>query len=123
MKKALSPLATEDNNEFVINKSGKAARTLAQALQQSLADEVFPLVLGPWTRGGEATAVDRQLGLAYGAATVKALEQNKFATMAAFVPPHIDFVPLIDALNKIRTVHTDNEFMKVAQALGIYTGA
>jgi len=123
LKKALSPLATEENSEFVINRSGKAARTLAHALQQNLANEVFPLVLGQWTRGGEATAVDRQLGLAYGAAAVKALEQNKFGTMAAFVPPHIDFVPLIDVLNKIRTVQTDNEFMKVAQALGIYTGA
>ena len=123
LKKALSPLATEDNSGFVINKSGKASKTLAHALQQLLADDIYPLVLGPWTRGGEATAVDRQLGLAYGAATVKAIEQNKFSTMAAFVPPHIDFVPLIDALNKIRTVKTDNEFMKVARALGIYTGA
>ncbi len=119
----MSPLATEDNSGFVINKSGKAAKTLSHALQQLLADEVYPLVLGPWTRGGDATAVDRQLGLAYGAASVKALEQNKFATMAAFVPPHIEFVPLIDALNKIRTVKSDNEFMKVAHALGIYTGA
>ena len=123
LKKAVSPLATEDNNEFVINKSGKAVKTLAHALQQLMTDDVFPLVIGPWTRGGEATAVDRQLGLAYGAASVKALEQNKFGTMAAFVPPHIEFVPLIEALNKIRAVHTDNEFMKVAQALGIYTGA
>ena len=116
-------MATEGNSGFVINKSGKSSKTLAHALQQQLSNEVFPLVLGPWTRGGEATAVDRQLGLAYGAATVKAIEQNKFSTMAAFVPPHIDFVPLIDALNKIRTVKTDNEFMKVARALGIYTGA
>jgi 6-phosphofructokinase 1 len=123
LKKALSPLATEDDNEFVIDKSGKAAKTLSHALQQLLTDEVFPLVLGPWTRGGDATAVDRQLGLAYGAAAVKALEQNKFGTMAAFVPPHIDFVPLIDALNKIRTVNKDSGFIKVAHALGIYTGA
>ena len=123
LKKALSPLATEDNSGFVINKSGKAVKTLAHALQQLMTDDVFPLVIGPWTRGGEATAVDRQLGLAYGAASVKAIEQNKFGTMAAFVPPHIEFVPLIEALNKVRAVHTDNEFMKVAQALGIYTGA
>ena len=123
LKKALSPLATEENNEFVINKSGKAAKTLAHALQQLMSDEVFPLVLGPWTRGGEATAVDRQLGLAYGAASVKALEQNNFGTLAAFVSPHIDFVPLIDTLNKKRTVSTDNEFIKVARALEIYTGA
>ena len=122
LQKALSPLATEDNSEFTINKSGKAAKTLSHALQQLLADEVYQLVLGPWTRGGDATAVDRQVGLAYGAATVNALEQNKFATMAAFVPPHIDFVPLINTLNKKRTIQSDNEFMRVAHALGIYTG-
>ncbi|MGB5663597.1 6-phosphofructokinase, partial [Eudoraea sp.] len=122
LKKALSPLATEENSEFTINKSGKAAKTLSHALQQLLADEVYQLVLGPWTRGGDATAVDRQLGLAYGAATVNALEQNKFGTMAAFVPPNIDFVPLINTLNKKRTIQSDNEFMRVAHALGIYTG-
>jgi len=122
LQKALSPSATEDNSGFVINKSGKAAKTLAQELQGLLAEEVYPLVLGPWARGGEATAVDRQLGLAYGAASVKAVVENKFATMAAFVPPHIDFVPLINTLNKKRTIQSDNEFMKVAHALGIYTG-
>jgi 6-phosphofructokinase 1 len=123
LQKALSPSATEDNNGFVINKSGKAAKTLAQALQPMLADEIYPLVLGPWTRGGDATAVDRQLGLAYGSAAVKAIAQGDFSTMAAFVPPKIEFVPLIDALNKVRTVRSDNEFLNVARSLNIYTGA
>ena len=122
LRKALSPSATEEDSEFTINKSGQAAKTLSYALQQLLADEVYPLVLGPWVRGGNTTAVDRQLGLAYGAASAKALEQNKFGTMATFVPPHIDFVPLIDALNKVRRVENDNGFIKVAHALGIYTG-
>ena len=122
LRKALSPSATEEDSEFTINKSGQAAKTLSYALQQLLADEVYTLVLGPWVRGGNTTAVDRQLGLAYGAASAKALEQNKFGTMATFVPPHIDFVPLIDALNKVRRVENDNGFIKVAHALGIYTG-
>ncbi len=119
----MSPLATEDDSEFVIDKSGKAAKVLSMALQQLLADEVFPLVLGPWSRGGDATAVDRQLGLAYGAASAKAFEQEKFGTMAAFVGSHIEFVSLIEVLNKARTVKADNGFLNVARALGIYTGA
>jgi 6-phosphofructokinase len=123
IKKALSPLATEDDSEFVIDKSGKAAKVLSMALQQLLADEVYPLVLGPWSRGGDATAVDRQLGLAYGAASAKAFEQEKFSTMAAFVGSHIEFVSLIEVLNKARTVKADNGFLNVARALGIYTGA
>ena len=121
-KKALSPLATEENSEFIIHKSGQAAKILSLALQQLLSEEVFPLVLGTWTRGGDATAVDRQLGLAYGAASVKAIEQSNFGTMAAFMPQKIEFVPLIDALNNKRTVQKDNEFLNVSNSLGIYIG-
>lgn len=122
LKKALSPLATGDDDSYVINRSGKASETLALGLQQILAEEVYPLVLGPWTRGGVATAVDRQLGLAYGAGAVRALDAGHYNTMVAFVPPAIKFVPLEDALNKVRTVKVDNEFIKTAHSLGIYTG-
>jgi 6-phosphofructokinase 1 len=122
LKKALSPLATGDDDSYVINRSGKASETLALGLQQILAEEVYPLVLGPWTRGGVATAVDRQLGLAYGAGAVRALDAGHYNTMVAFVPPTIKFVPLEDALNKVRTVKVDNEFIKTAHSLGIYTG-
>ena len=123
MRKALSPSSTGDNDSYVINFSGKASETLAHELQQIIAEEVYPLVLGPWTRGGAATAVDRQLGLAYGAGAVRALDSGKVGTMMAFVPPAIKFVPLAEALNKVRTVTADNEFIKTAHSLGIYTGA
>ncbi len=123
MKKSLSPLATGDDDKYAINRSGKASETLAHGLQQIIAEEVYPLVLGPWTRGGAATAVDRQLGLAYGAGAVRALDSGKVGTMMAFVPPAIKFVPLAEALNKVRTVTADNEFIKTAHSLGIYTGA
>ncbi len=47
---------------------------MANGLQLLIAEETYPLVLGPWVRGGTATAVDRQLGLAYGAGAVRALD-------------------------------------------------
>jgi ATP-dependent phosphofructokinase / diphosphate-dependent phosphofructokinase len=124
LKKALSPLATEsENDKFVINRSGKAASVLAHGLQQLLTDDIFPLVLGPWTRGGSATAVDRQLGLGYGSAAIRALQSNQFSTMVSFMPPAMQFVPLIDALNKVRTVQNESYFIDIAHSLGIYTGA
>jgi 6-phosphofructokinase 1 len=42
--------------------------------------------------------------------------------MVAFVPPDIKFVPLADAINKVRTVPRDSEFIQVARSLGIFLG-
>ncbi len=81
-----------------------------------------PMVLGPWVRGGASTAVDRQLGLAYGAAAVRALDAGKDGAMVAFVPPDIQFVPLEEAINKVRTVSENNQFIEIARSLGIYFG-
>jgi 6-phosphofructokinase len=121
-KASLSPLATGDNSEHVIRRSGQTAEAVATQLQLLIAEETFPLVLGPWTRGGVPTAVDRQLGLGYGAGAVRALHAGKNGVMVAFVPPDLTFVPLAEAINKVRTVPVDSVFMKIAQSLGICLG-
>ena len=122
LKASLSPLATGDASDHVIQRSGQAAETVANGLQLLLAQETYPLVLGPWVRGGTPTAVDRQLGLGYGAGAVRALKAGKSGTMVAFVPPDMKFVPLADAINKVRTVPADSEFMQIARSLGICLG-
>jgi ATP-dependent phosphofructokinase / diphosphate-dependent phosphofructokinase len=122
LKASLSPLATGDASTHVIRKSGQAAETVATRLQLLIAEEAFPLVLGPWVRGGAPTAVDRQLALGYGAGAVRALEAGSYGTMVAFVPPEIKFVPLAEAINRVRTVPADSEFMQIAQSLGIFVG-
>jgi len=123
LKASLSPLATGDSSsEYVIKRSGQAAETVANRLQLLIAEEAYPLVIGPWVRGGRPTAVDRQLGLACGAGAVRALNAGKNGEMVAFVPPEIKFVPLAEAINKVRTVPTDSLFVKIAQSLGIFLG-
>jgi len=122
LKASLSPLASGDNSAYVIQRSGHAAETVASRLQLLIAEETVPLVIGLWARGGAPTAVDRQLGLAYGAGAVQALNAGQDGVMVAFVPPAIKFVPLADAINQVRTVPPDNEFLKTAQALGICLG-
>jgi hypothetical protein len=42
--------------------------------------------------------------------------------MVSFMPPDIRFVPLKDAVDKVRTVPAESEFMRIAQSLGIYLG-
>jgi len=122
LKASLSPLATGEASDHVIQRSGQAAETVATRLQLLIAEETYPLVLGPWARGGAPTAVDRQLGMAYGAGAVRALGAGKTGVMVAFAPPDINFVPLADAINKVRTVPTDSLFVKIAQSLGIFLG-
>jgi 6-phosphofructokinase len=122
LKASLSPLATGESSEHVIRKSGQVAAAVAEGLQLQLAEETYPLVLGPWVRGGPPTAVDRQLGMAYGAGAVKAVRGGCYGTMVAFVPPELKFVPLPAAINKVRTVPADSEFIQIARSLGIFLG-
>jgi hypothetical protein len=42
--------------------------------------------------------------------------------MVAFQPPDIVFIPLREAINKVRTVPADSEMMLIAQTLGICLG-
>ncbi len=123
LKATLSPLATgTSSSEHVILTSGQAAEIVATELQLLIAEETYPLVIGPWVRGGRPTAVDRQLGMAYGAGALQALKAGKNGVMVAFQPPDIKFVPLSEAINKVRTVPLDSEFIQIALSLGICLG-
>jgi 6-phosphofructokinase 1 len=60
--------------------------------------------------------------VAYGAGAIQALEAGSNGVMVSFVPPDIKFIPLAEAINKVRTVPTESMFFKVANSLGIYFG-
>jgi 6-phosphofructokinase 1 len=122
LRASLAPLATGAEGPEVIERSGHAARSVAFGLQRLTDQEAYPLVLGQLLRGGAPTAVDRQLGLGYGAGAVRALSENQTGTMVAFRPPDLAFVPLADAINKVRTVPAGSLFAQLARALGISLG-
>ena len=119
---SLPPQSTGEATEQVIIPFDKTAETLARELQLLIDRETYPLVVGPWARGGSPTAVDLQLGMAYGAGAVQALKSSKNGVMVAFVPPEIKYVPLAEVIDKVRTVSADSEFLKIAGSLGIYFG-
>ncbi len=122
LQAALSPLASDDGGAHVIQRSGAAATTVALHLQRLIDQETYPLVVGPWVKGGLPTAVDRQLGLGYGAAAVGALNTGSTGVMVAFQPPDLTLVPLGQAINQVRTVPADSEFIQMARSLGICLG-
>ena len=116
------PPSTGEPGERVVPGAGQAAEAVAARLRGRVEGEVYPLVVGPWARGGNPTAVDQQLGMAYGAGAVQVLKAGRNGVMVAFAPPDIGFVPLAEAVGKVRTVPHDSEFMRLAQSLGIYLG-
>jgi len=102
--------------------AGQVAGTVATRLQKLIATETYPLVIGDWARGGNPTATDHQLGMAYGAGSVQVLKGGQNGVMVAFLPPDIRFILLKEVAGKVRTVPMDSEFMRIAQSLGIYLG-
>jgi ATP-dependent phosphofructokinase / diphosphate-dependent phosphofructokinase len=122
LRASLSPGATGHEGAHVIQRSGQVAQAVALELQRLTDHETYPLVLDQLVKGGPPTAVDRQLGLGYGAAAVWALKGNRSGVMVAFHPPELEFVPLAEAVNRIRTVPADSVFVHIARSLGISLG-
>lgn len=122
LKASLAPLATGPESAHAIERSGLAAKTVAAELQRLIAEETYPLVLGQLIKSGTPTAVDRQLGLGYGASAVRALSEDRTGVMVAFEPPQLKFVPLPETINKIRTIPADSLFLQTARSLGICLG-
>jgi ATP-dependent phosphofructokinase / diphosphate-dependent phosphofructokinase len=122
MRASLSPGARGETGAHVIERSGHVAETVALQLQRLTDHETYPLVLGDLIKGGPPTAVDRQLGLGYGAGAVRGLHDGRSGVMVTFQPPDLTFVPLAEAINKVRTVPADSVFMQIARSLGISLG-
>lgn len=122
MKAMLSPGATGSQDFHVMERSGHVAAEVARGIQRLTDRETSPLVIGQLAKGGSPTVVDRQLGLGYGAAAVRALSNGESGVMVIFNPPDLKLVPMSEAINKFRTVPIDGEFLRTARALGISLG-
>jgi ATP-dependent phosphofructokinase / diphosphate-dependent phosphofructokinase len=122
LKAALSPGASGNEGFHVMERSGQVAAEVALEIQKLTDQETYPLVLGQLSKGGTPTVVDRQLGLEYGACAVRGLSNNLSGVMVVFQPPDLKFVPISEAINKIRTVPTDSEFLQIARGIGISLG-
>ncbi len=122
LRVSLSPGATGEEGPHVIERSGRAAAEVSRELTRLTDLPGYPLVLSEIARGGVPTVVDRQLGLGYGAAAVRALKEGHSGVMVIFEPPDINFISLAEAINKVRAVPSDSEFLRIVRALGICLG-
>ena len=97
---------------------GKVATQLAELTGK----ETRTVVLGHLLRGGSPTSLDRLLGLRFGAAAVRALEDGEDGVMVSLDPPDVIYVPLAEATRRMKTVPLDCDTMYTARDLDINFG-
>ena len=121
--------APVDGAASIIGKSVGQAERLG-GVGQKVADDLSALtgketrvvVLGHLIRGGPPTAYDRLLGLRFGAAAVRALDEGHNGIMVALDPPTVDYVPLASVKSRQKLVPLDGDTMLTARDLGISFG-
>ena len=119
----------KDGHRSVIGQSfdqaerlGGIGHQVARELTTLTGKEARTVVLGHLLRGGTPTAQDRLLGTRFGAAAVRALDEGLDGVMVALNEPHVDYVPLVDAIGAMRTVPLDCDTVMAARDIGICFG-
>jgi 6-phosphofructokinase 1 len=103
-------------------KLGGVGDKVARELEALTGKESRVVVLGHLLRGGTPTSFDRLLGLRFGAAAVRALEEGHQGVMVALDPPTVDYVPLAEATHRMKSVPLDCDTMLTARDIGICFG-
>jgi ATP-dependent phosphofructokinase / diphosphate-dependent phosphofructokinase len=101
---------------------GGIGESVAAAIQSKTGKETRAVVLGHLLRGGSPTAFDRLTALRFGAAAVRAIDEDRFGMMVALDPPTVKYVPLEEATRRMKTVPLDCDTILTGRDLGISFG-
>jgi phosphofructokinase-like protein len=101
---------------------GGIAQHVAEEIARCTGKETRSLVLGHLQRGGSPTALDRLLGLRFGAAAIRCLLEGAINEMVALVPPTVQTIPIREAIRTLKTVPLDSDTVRTARSLGISFG-
>ena len=101
---------------------GGVAEKLAHEIAERTERETRSLVLGHLQRGGAPTAEDRLLALRFGAAAVELAAAGTWGCMVALNPPHVEAVPLHEAVSSLKVVPVDGDLVRTARAFGVSFG-
>jgi phosphofructokinase-like protein len=105
-----------------VERLGGIGETVGRQLQELTGKDTRTVVLGHLLRGGPPTALDRNLGVSFGAGAVYGLSKGLSGVMVALRPPRLEFVPLQEAVTKLKSVPLDSEGVLVCRALEISLG-
>lgn len=115
-------------HSVISKEAGRAERLggvgskVAEQLQVLTGKETRVVVLGHLLRGGKPTTFDRLIALRFGAAAVRALTEGHSGIMVALDPPVVRYVPLEDAIRRMKTVPLDCDTLLTGRDLGICFG-
>lgn len=98
------------------------AEKLATEIHARTDKECRSLVLGHLQRGGVPTGYDRLLATRFGAAAVRAVENEKWGEMVALQSPHIVTVPITEVLRELKRVDPRHDIVQTAREMGISMG-
>lgn len=101
---------------------GGIAAKLAQDLEALVNHEVRSVQLGHIQRGGETSPADRILSARYGVAAVGLIKKGLFGKMVCLRNGKMDAEDLNNVIDNNKYVKVDDEFVNVANALGISLG-
>ena len=104
-----------------VQLGGVGGKVSAQ-ISELTGKECRTVVLGHLLRGGSPTSLDRLLGLRFGAAAVRALDEGEDGVMVSLDPPDVIYVPLAEATRRMKNVPPDCDTMLTARDLGINFG-
>ncbi|PHS15973.1 MAG: 6-phosphofructokinase [Blastopirellula sp.] len=101
---------------------GGVGHIVAAEIESRLKCDIRTVVLGHLQRGGAPTTFDRVLATQFGAHAVRSVIQGNFGHMVCYNPPHINTVPIMEAVNKLSVVEPDSSAVQAAKAMGITFG-
>ncbi|MFM2096044.1 MAG: 6-phosphofructokinase [Planctomycetota bacterium] len=101
---------------------GGIGTLVAREIESRLGRETRTVVLGHLQRGGPPTTFDRVLATQLGAHAVRLIIQERFGEMVCYHPPHIESVPISDAVNQLSIVDVNGSGVQSARALGVSFG-
>ena len=80
------------------------------------------MILGHLQRGGAPSTIDRILGIRFGVAAVRLIQEKKFGHMVSYLNYETGVVTIKEAIDHIKHVPPDGQMVKMAQAVGINFG-
>lgn len=109
----------EVGREVILGGIGHA---VAHEITKRTGKETRTTVLGHLQRGGSPTSFDRLLGLRFGTAAIRALEDGQRDVMVALRPPDVSFIPIAEAITNMKVVTLNSDVILTARSLDVCLG-
>lgn len=104
------------------DRLGGIGEYVAKHIEKSTGKETRSCTLGHLQRGGAPTALDRILGVRFGAKAVDLIEQGRFGRMVSYQHYQVGDVSIEEAVHQLRLVNKESEIVKAARDIGISFG-